>query len=186
MEIQIQDLVASIKRDGIEEAQKQAAQIVEKANAEAGEIVAKAKNEAKKSLDDANREIAVLRQSAQASVAQAKRDVVLSLKKELQSQFDRLLSQYVGKNVKGEILSKLISQALAGQDVSKVRVEIAQVNDAVKAELAQEIKNGLEIKPVKNVSAGFKICEKDGSGYFDFSEESIAEMLKPFLGDLVI
>jgi V/A-type H+-transporting ATPase subunit E len=41
------------------------------------------------------------------------------------------------------------------------------VTDALKAKLAKEIKEGLEIKPTKNVQAGFRLAAKDGSGYFD-------------------
>ena len=51
-------------------------------------------------------------------------------------------------------------------------------------QLAQELKNGLEIRPSKKVGAGFRLAAKDGSGYFDCSGQEIAEMLMPFFRDM--
>ena len=55
MEINIQDLVQSIKHDGIEEAKKEANAVVDAAKLQAQEIIEAAKKEAAKILDDANR-----------------------------------------------------------------------------------------------------------------------------------
>ena len=60
------------------------------------------------------------------------------------------------------------------------------MNDALKAELAEELKKGLEIKPTKGVKAGFRLAAKDGSGYFDCSDEAIAEIIMPYFRDLDI
>ena len=51
-------------------------------------------------------------------------------------------------------------------------------------ELAEEIKNGLEIKPTKGVQAGFRLAAKDGSGYFDCSDDEIMQMLMPYFRNL--
>ena len=47
-----------------------------------------------------------------------------------------------------------------------------------------EIKDGLEIKPTKGVQTGFRLASKDGSGYFDCSDDGIMEMLMPYFRDL--
>ena len=85
MEIQIQDLVQSIKRDGIEEARKEADAIVAAAKVQAEEIIAASKTEAEKNIENANREI----ESSKALIKQAERDAVLSVKKELALVIDR-------------------------------------------------------------------------------------------------
>jgi len=36
----------------------------------------------------------------------------------------------------------------------------------------------------KTVGAGFKLAAKDGSGFFDCSEEEITKMLMPFFRDI--
>jgi len=178
MEIQIQDLVQSIKHDGIEEAKKEAAAVVDAAKVQAQEIIEDARKEASRMIDDANREI----ESAKALVKQAQRDAVLSVKKELEAQLDGILSSEVSKTMTGEQLSKVIVAAINGEDPSKYVLEVKDVNDSLKSGLAKELEKGLEIKPVKNASV--RLSLKDGSGFYDFSDEEIANLLKPFLGGL--
>ena len=76
MELQIQDLVSSIKKDGIESANREAAQILAEAKAQAEKIVADARSEADKLRADVQAEIGVFKTSAQLSAEQAKRDAV--------------------------------------------------------------------------------------------------------------
>lgn len=73
---------------------------------------------------------------------------------------------------------------IADEGVDSYSVEVAQVSDALKAELADEIKNGLEIRPAKGVRAGFRLAAKDGSGYFDCSDDEIMQMLMPYFRNL--
>lgn len=178
MEINIQDLVQSIKHDGMEEAKKEADSVVDAAKLQAQEIIEAAKKEAAKILDDANREI----ESSKALVKQAERDAVLSIKKELESQVSKILEAEVSKAMSGDALVKVIVAALNGDDPAKYTVEIATVTDGLKNGLAKEIEKGLELKPVKGAS--IKLALKDGSGYYDFSETEIVNLLKPFLGTL--
>ena len=48
----------------------------------------------------------------------------------------------------------------------------------------EELTAGLELRPSKKVGAGFRLAAKDGSGYFDCSEQEIANMLTPFFRDM--
>ena len=86
----------------------------------------------------------------------------------------------MGKALDEQALAILIRAAIQGEDISAYTVEVAQVTEKLRQELAQELKNGLEIRPSKKVGAGFRLAAKDGSGYFDCSEQEIAEMLMPF------
>ena len=67
MEIQIQDLVQSIRKDGIEEAQKQADAIIAAAKEQAAQIVAASEDQARKNIETAEREI----ESSKALIKQA-------------------------------------------------------------------------------------------------------------------
>lgn len=183
MELQIQDLVSSIKKDGIDSANKEAAAIVAQAREQADSIIAQAKAEAEKLRQDANAEIEVFKNSARLSAEQAKRDAVLAFRQEIQKEFEKILAADVCKALDQQTLAALIRAALQGEDVSAYTVEVGQVTDAIRRELAQELKNGLEIRPSKKVGAGFRLAAKDGSGYFDCSDEEIAEMLMPFFRD---
>ena len=180
MELQIQDLVSSIKKDGIDSANQQAAAILADARKQADAIVAEAKSQADKLRDDAKAEIDVFKTSAQ----QAKRDAVLAFRQEIQKEFEKILAADVGKALDQQTLARLIQAAVQGEDVSGYAVEVGQVTDGIRQQLAQELKNGLEIRPSKKVGAGFRLAAKDGSGYFDCSDQEIAEMLLPFFRDM--
>ena len=179
MELQIQDLVSSIKKDGIDSANQQAAAILADARKQADAIIADAKSQADKLRDDARAEIEVFKNSAQLSAQQAKRDAVLAFRQEVQQEFEKILAADVGKALDQQTLA-----ALQGEDVSGYAVEVGQVTDGIRQQLAQELKNGLELRPSKKVGAGFRLAAKDGSGYFDCSDQEIAEMLMPFFRDM--
>ncbi|MEE1114540.1 MAG: hypothetical protein UHN88_05635, partial [Eubacterium sp.] len=97
-----------------------------------------------------------------------------------------ILKTDIRKEMSGEALGKLIRAALADEDAGSYAAEVSAVSEGLKAELADEIKNGLEIKPTKGVNAGFRLAAKDGSGFFDCTDEAIAEMMMPYFRNLDI
>ena len=184
MELQIQDLVSSIRKEGVEAANAEAEAIIAEAKKKADSIVSGAKAEAQQFKDTAEKEINILKESAEVSAEQAKRDAVLAFKSEIQSEFEKILKTDISKQLSGDGLGKLIRAAVAGENVADCVAEVAEVSDALKAELAKEIKDGLEIRPTKGVQTGFRLAAKDGSGFFDCSDEGIMEMLMPYFRNL--
>ena len=184
MELQIQDLVSSIRKDGIDAANAEAEAIISEAKKKAEMIIADAKAEAKNIQETSEKEINILKESAALSAEQAKRDAMLACKNEVQAEFEKILSAKIKNNLSDAALGKLIQAVVADEDVQNYSVEVAEVSDSLKAELAEEIKNGLEIKPTKSVRAGFRLAAKDGSGYFDCSDEEIMQMLMPYFRNL--
>ncbi len=184
MELQIQDLVSSIRKEGIEVANAEADKILAEAKKKADSLLAGAKAEAQQNRDAMEKEIAILKESAAVSAEQAKRDAVLAFKNEIQKEFEKILAADIRKEMSGEALGKLIRAAVAGENVADYAAEVSEVSAALKSELAKEIKAGLEIRPGKNVQNGFRLATKDGSGYFDCSDDGIMEMLMPYFRNL--
>ena len=184
MELQIQDLVSSIRKDGIDAANAEAEAIISEAKKKAEMIIADAKAEAKNIQETSEKENNILKESAALSAEQAKRDAMLAFKNEVQAEFEKILSAKIKNNLSDAALGKLIQAVVADEDVQNYSVEVAEVSDSLKAELAEEIKNGLEIKPTKSVRAGFRLAARDGSGYFDCSDEEIMQMLMPYFRNL--
>lgn len=188
---QIQDLVASIRKDGVEVAQKEAAQIIADAKAQAKEIVSKAQKDANRMVEDAQKEIDTRDQSARSSLQQASRDVQLSLKKSIQEALDHLLVEKIEKTYAGKDLAQLIInvvQALGDSKEKEIQLsekDFKVLAQSLKSDLSEQIKQGLEIKAVNSVSTGFRISEKDGSAFYDFSAEETAQLLKPFLSPAI-
>lgn len=186
MELQIQDLLSSIKKEGVEAAKAQADAILAEAKQKADAIIAAAQEEAKQTSENAKKEVAALKDSARVSAQQAQRDAVLSFKEAIAGEFKKILAANVGKAVSGPALAKLIIAALGEEDPAKYAAEVSEVTEGLKSELAEKVKAGLEIRPNASVRSGFKLASKDGSGYFDCTEEELTSMLAPFFSELKI
>ena len=180
MEMQINDLVSAIKKEGVEKAQAEADRIISEANEKASEIVLKAQAEANAILKKAENEVEILKKSVETTAEYAKRDAMLFFKKAVENEFKKLLEADIEKNVNGEILARLIIAALNDENPSDYTVEVSEIIECLKSELAQKISQGLEIKPNPYVRVGFKLASKDSSGYFDCSDEEIEKMLSAF------
>jgi len=185
MELQIQDLVASIKHDGIEEANKEKEIIINQGKQEVKRIIDEAKAESKRIINDAQKQAAIEKEGSIAAVKQASRDLVLSLKIELNKIFENLLSKECEKVFDSDALTKLILAAIKEEEPGKYELEVKKVTQGLKDSLSKEISKGLVLKTLDS-GDGFKLLEKDGSGYFDFTEEQVAKILKPYLGKLVL
>lgn len=183
MELQIQDLVQSIKKDGIERANQQAAAILAQAEQQAEAILADAKRQAEKTLAEAKSQVEVFQNSARLDAQQAKRDAVLAFRQEIQAEFEHLLAADVRKTLNETALAALIQAALKGENPADYTVEVSEVSQTLNSQLAEALRSGLEIRPSKKVRAGFRLAAKDGSGYFDCSDEEISRMLTPFFRD---
>ena len=184
MELQIQELVSSIKKEGIDAARAEAEQIIAKAREEAAAIVAQAREEAQRTEAKAQSETELMKQSVRINAEHAQRDAVLSFKAQVQAEFEKILAAEAGKTLQGDTLAKLISAALSGEDPAGYTAEVAEVTEGLKTALAKEIRSGLTIQPTPGVRSGFRLNAKDGSGYFDCSDEEVTAMLAPFFPEL--
>ena len=187
MEQQIQDLVASIKKEGIEEAKKQSAEILVSAKAEAEEIIKKAKAEGDKIIQDAKNSAKLEAESAKAQIVQAGRDVTLSLKQSVEALFNKILVDDCKKAMDASLLAQLITQAV-NADLNGVTAEIPEglKDDVVKAlssEVAKLVKQKDFLKESKGVLSGIKLSSNDGSGYIDMSASECALLVKPYLSE---
>lgn len=186
MEMQIQDLVSAIKKEGVQAAEAEAKKIIAEAKEKAAAIISEAEAKANAILKKADNDISILKESAKTTAEHAKRDALLFFEKAVQGEFEKILEADVQKTVQGDTLARLIVAALQGEDPADYVAEVKEVTDGLKGELADKIRAGLEIKPNPHVRVGFKLAAKDGSGYFDCSDEELETMLAPFFPELTI
>ena len=99
MEQQIQDLIASIRKEGIDSARAEADRIIQEAKDKADAIVREAEKERDKMVADAEKSIALEKSSSEAAIRQAARDVSLSLKKSIEDEYSKILSAALSKEM---------------------------------------------------------------------------------------
>lgn len=186
MEMQIQDLVSAIKKEGIEVAQSEADKIIEEAKQNAAVILSKARDEAADIIKQAEERVEILTSSAKTTAEHAKRDAMIIFKKSVQDEFSKLLGADIKKAVNTEILAKLIIAAINEESPANYVAEVSEITESLKGELCAALNGGLEIKVNTTIRSGFKLTAKDGSGYFDCSDEELEKILVPFFPELAI
>ncbi len=189
MDIQLQELIDKIKKDGIESASGEANKMISQANAEAKRIVDAAQKEVASIIERGKAEADKFEKAGIAAVEQASRNLVLAFKDEIQALLDKITVQSVSSSLNEDALKGLIPELIKnwgtkGTDNFAVLLSEAdckKLESYFTDKLAGELKKGLELKSDKNLAFGFRIAAKDGSAYYDFSAESVAELMSSYL-----
>ena len=95
MEIQLQELIDQIKKDGVASAEAQAESILNSAKAEAEKIISDAQAQADKILQNAKNENERMVKSSEDAIRQAGRNLLISFRESV----TRELKAIVGENV---------------------------------------------------------------------------------------
>jgi V/A-type H+-transporting ATPase subunit E len=185
MEIQLQELLDRIKRDGVEAARAEAARIIATAEARAKELLAEAERQARTTLDRAAADARRMEEAGRAALSQASRDLLLGFRDQLRSLLDALIRADTAAGYGPEVLSEVIPavvKALAQSGTEDLAVLVppamlAKLDARMISRLAAELTKGVELRPSPALDAGFRVSAKDGSAYVDFSAEALAELL---------
>jgi V/A-type H+-transporting ATPase subunit E len=189
MEIQLQELIEKIKKDGVEAASAEALRLKNQAEAEAKRIVEAARKEAGDIVAGAKADAERFEKAGIASVGQASRNLVLAFKAEIQAIVDKIVAQELAASYNDDALKAVLPDIIKGwagggaESLSLILPEarLKQLAAFFQEKLSAELKKGLELKSDRNLGAGFRIANKDGSAYYDFSAESVAELLSAYL-----
>lgn len=184
---EIKDLIAKIKNEGIKAAQDKSSQIELAAQGAADKIIKDAKNAADKIIKDALREAQSLRSSTEALLKQSARDMLLSLKREI----GIMLSEVIKNNIRAslapeEMLKIIISLIKANTQkddivVSLKEEDLKKMQKELFAQLGDDMKKRLILKPSDEINSGFSISYDSGKSLFDFSEQALAEYISAYL-----
>lgn len=190
MEVQLQDLVDKIKQDGVASAEQQAAAIVGEAEKKAQDIVESAKKEAEELLKKAEAASERFTQASEAAVKQASRNALIAFQEGVTGALSALVTAETHTAYNADILKTLIPTAVgewiksgAGDDLSVIlsRDDAKKLETALLSAFKKEVEKGIEIKSDSRMTGGFRIGMKDGSAYYDFSAEAVAELFSTYL-----
>lgn len=186
MELQIQDLISAIKKEGMDTAREEGDRLLAEAKQKASELIAEAKEEAGRIRESTRQEVELMKESVKVTAEHARRDALLCFRKAVQTELAALLADGIARAVDDRTLAKLILAAVQGEDPARYVAEAQEVTAELKGALAEKIKAGLELRVNDRIRTGFRLVWKDGSGYLDCSDEELTELLKPFFPDLTL
>jgi len=194
MDVQLQVLIDKIKQDGVASAEAEAGKIISESEKKAEAIIADAQAKAAEIIKNAKAETERMEKASEEAIVQAGRNMLLSFKDSLISELDGLIQAETAKAESKDVLAKLVPETVKAwvknSDASELSVllsekDLADLEKSLTSELKAEISKGLEIKPDKTLSAGFRIGVNNGAAYYDYSAESLAEMFAAYLNPKV-
>ena len=190
MEQQIQDLINSIKKDGIDSATNESKRIIEEAEKKAEAIIKEANAERDKLIADGMRQLEKEKESFSQSLKMAARDLSLSFKKEVEGKIQALLDEKVKGAFDEALLKDLLKTVIEAEFKGDVVVELPQekktaVAQSLAEELASSLKKGVELSFSSSLQGGFRVIAKDGRAFIDLSDDEVTKLLYPYLSSSV-
>jgi len=186
MEVQLNDLVKRLKEDGISEAKRESDRLISEAETRAKEIIDNAHKEATKELNKSREEAIRLEKSGKAALSQAARDLILDVNSSLENILKSVVSGVVNDTYNDKIVEKAITDIVSGwiKEGDEYTIKINdKLNASIGGKLKEKLAKGVTIEPSPDVKVGFLFQEKNGSAYYDFSANTIAEMLSTHLNE---
>lgn len=190
MDVQLQELIDKIKKDGVGAAEASAQAIIADAEKRAEAIVAEAERKASESEKKAKAEAERLEKASIDAIKQAARNTILSFRDGINAELSALVQSETAKAYDDKLLKTLIPEVVKewvkNPEASSISVllsekDTAALSSSLTAALKGEIAKGLEIKVDSTLDAGFRISTKDGAAFYDFSAESVAALFSAYL-----
>ena len=194
MEIQLQELIEQIKKDGVDAAEAQAEAIVASAKAEAEKIIADAKAQADKLIADAKSENAKTVKSGEDAIRQAGRNLLISFRESVTRELKAIVSNNVNSVYSSDDFAKLVASTVESwankpeaEDVSVIlnSNDLAKLEETLLAEFKTKVSAGVTLKANDNFDGGFRIAVNNGAVYYDYSAEAVTDMLSNYLSPRV-
>ncbi|MFA6929235.1 MAG: hypothetical protein WCT05_02830 [Lentisphaeria bacterium] len=188
---ELQALLNKIDEEGLKKAEAKRAVLLSQAQKEVETILADAKEQAEKMITDARREAELLEQNSEQALRQAARDVLLGLRSELEKRVRQVTEGLLKNSLSVKDLAGIIASlcnAYLTQQGEQANLEVllepgqlAELETAVKAELAADLQKRCTLSPAKNISGGFKLVFKGSDVLYDFTDQALAEAIAAHL-----
>jgi V/A-type H+-transporting ATPase subunit E len=195
---EIRDLIEKINQEGIKAAEEKAQNIESLAKQKADDILSQARLEAEKIITAAEDKVRREYTAEKALLAQAGRDLLLSLRKEINAMLNRIVVSDIQQALTPERLSGLLSEIVRnyeGVENSDITVflkkeDLEILEKTFFQKLREETNKKIVLKPTEEISGGFTISFDSGKSCYDFTDRALAEYiglyLKPKLNQLLL
>ena len=194
MEVQLQDLIDQIKKDGVEAAETEAEAIVKAAKENAKQIIADAQAQADKILSHAKVETERMTKSSEDAIRQAGRNLLISFRESVTRELRAIVGENVTAVYSSDALASLIISIIENwankPDAEDIAVilntqDLNKLEENLLAALKEKTIKGITLKANDNFDGGFRIAVNNGSAYYDYSAEAVVDMLSNYLSPKV-
>ena len=194
MEIQLQELIEQIKKDGVATAEAEAKAIIEAAKEDAKKIISDAREQADKIMTTAKSEAERTVKSSEDAIRQAGRNLLISFRESVTRELKVITEQNVTDMYSSEKLVELIAEAVetwaANPEAESITVimnekDLNALEGLLLAGLKERIQKGVTLKAGDSFDGGFRVAVKDGGAYYDYSAEAVVDMLSNYLSPKV-
>ena len=195
MEMELNSLIEKIKTEGISTAKQASQDIISRAEEKSSAIINQAEEKAGLIIEHAKEEAGRLADNSQHAIRQAVRDATLSLKQEIKDLFDSLLKTKIQQALSDDQLVKELILKIAAvwskDKTLELEILVSQhdqkrLEKLILSQLKNELKSGLTFKARANIDKGLYVGRKGEDFYYDFTDQSITEILKEYLRPFIV
>ena len=194
METELKHLIDKIKEEGVQQAERDAKNIIACAEENARDIIKDAEKKKATSIKEAQIQALNFRKASEEALKQAGRDVLLTLRGKVVEFFDRIIKEKISQELTPQELKDIIKTAVENfRKNSDLDIEVLvskkdeeKLQKALFSTLSQEAKKHLTLKGTLGIEKGFRIGEKGKDSYFDFSDGAISEAFSKYLNPKLI
>jgi len=190
MAAELQPLLEQIRKEGIEKAEAQTAELLAGAKAKAAQIVREAETRAKELVSKAEADAEIYTQRSTATLEQAARDLLITVGQGIQNIIADIIAESVDSALKTEVLEQMMIKmaqcCAANHGETRIELLISQKDqdDLVKffaGKYREKMVHGIELHVDNEILKGFRVSFADDHVYLDFTREAIADALTAFL-----
>jgi V/A-type H+/Na+-transporting ATPase subunit E len=186
---EIRDLIEKINQEGIRAAGEKAHSIEALAQQKADAIISQARIEADRILSDAKDRISLEDVRERALLAQAGRDLLLSLRKEINAMLGLIVVSDIRQALTPEALFRLLIEVVRNYNsaersditVSLNKKDLELLEKHYLDKLRQETEGDIVLKPGEEIRGGFTISFDRGNSCYDFTDKALAEYIGTYL-----
>lgn len=194
MEIQLQELIEQIKKEGVAAAEAEAQEIIDNANADAQKIIADAKAEADRIIALAKAENERMVRSSEDAIRQAGRNLLISFRESVTRELNAIIGENVNAIYSSESLTQIIVKAVENwaekPDAENISVilsesDLQSLEELLLGAMKEKLSKGIILRSSDSLNCGFRISVNDTGAYYDYSAEAVVEMLSAYLSPKV-
>jgi V/A-type H+/Na+-transporting ATPase subunit E len=189
---ELQGLLDRIYKEGVQKAETEKKELITQAKKEADAILKKANNDAENILKKAKEKAKKEEAKAKASIQQAARDIVITLKTELLERLNQCTKELVSETMTPELMSDIIIKMTdvfaksSGKDAELNLMfstkDLDKMTQYFKKNLASDLKRQPEILKSQDFGAGLQIGFKGSDVFLDFSDEALTNIISGYIG----